>query len=51
MNKFKQGQLVTIISGKDKGKTGKITKVDKKNSKLLIENINIVKKAVKPDQK
>ena len=50
MNKFKKDQLVIVISGRDKGKTGKITHVDTKNYKLLIENINIVKKAVKPDQ-
>ena len=47
MNKFKKDQIVIIITGKDKGKEGKILKVFPKQEKVLIENINVVKKAIK----
>ena len=48
MNKFKKDQSVVIITGKDKGKQGKILKVLPKEKKVLIENLNIVKRAIKP---
>jgi large subunit ribosomal protein L24 len=38
---------VVVISGKDKGKTGTVTRVDTKGKKVLIEGVNIVKKHVK----
>ena len=37
-----------ILSGKDKGKTGKIEKVFPKQMKIQVEKINIAKKHVKP---
>ena len=43
MNKIKKGDQVIVLSGKDKGRQGQVLKV-MKNSKILIENINIVKK-------
>lgn len=46
MNKFKKGDQVTVIAGKDKGKKGTILSV-LANGKLLIEGINTVKKHVK----
>ena len=49
MNKFKKDDLVIVITGKDKGKTGKVVRLDK-NNKVLIENVNIVKKHLKPSQ-
>ena len=39
-----------MIVGKDKGKSGKVIKVDRENSRLFVENINLIKKAVKPNQ-
>lgn len=52
---FRRGDTVLLTYGKDKGKKGKILKVIDKNpkvaSKLIIEGINISKKAVKPSQK
>ena len=49
MNKFKKDDLVIVLTGKDKGKTGKVVKYVK-NDYILIENINIVKKHLKPSQ-
>jgi large subunit ribosomal protein L24 len=38
---------VIVIAGKDKGKTGTVTRVDTKDKKVLIEGVNIVKKHMK----
>ncbi|HAS79988.1 MAG: 50S ribosomal protein L24 [Psychrilyobacter sp.] len=44
------GDTVMVISGSDKGKTGKITKVFTKKGKVLVEGINVVTKHLKPSQ-
>ncbi len=41
--KIKKGDNITIITGKDKGKTGLVLRVFPKLDKVLIENINIKK--------
>ncbi len=43
MKKIKKGDQVIILSGKDKGRSGTVLGV-LKNSKVLVENVNIVKK-------
>ena len=40
---------VIVISGKDKGKTGKVLRVDTKNDKVFVEGLNIVKRHQKPN--
>lgn len=45
--KLKKGDLVKIVSGKDKGKTGKIEKVLSKIEKVLITGINQYKRHLK----
>ncbi len=45
---FKVGDKVVVIAGKDKNKEGKIIKVDRKNNRVVVEGINIVKKHIKP---
>lgn len=47
--KLKVGDKVRVITGKDKGKEGKITHTFKKENKVIVEGINMVKKHVKPD--
>ena len=44
----KTGDTVYVISGKDKGKTGKIVKVFPKKGKVVVEGVNVVKKHLKP---
>ena len=44
---FKTGDKVVVIAGKDKGKEGKIIKTLRNENKVVIENINVVKKHVK----
>ncbi|HBG61012.1 MAG: 50S ribosomal protein L24 [Omnitrophica WOR_2 bacterium GWF2_38_59] len=47
---IKKNDQVFIIAGKDKGKTGKVLKVFPKDSRLIVENINMVKKARRKTQ-
>ena len=53
MNKFlfKTGDQIVIITGKDKGKTGKIIRVDKESGRAAVEGLNVYKKNVKPSKK
>jgi large subunit ribosomal protein L24 len=44
---IKKNDKVKIIAGKDKGKIGKVLKVVAKSSRLIVENINIVKRHAK----
>ena len=46
-----KGQEVKIIAGKYKGQVGKVISVDKKGSRVTIENINVAKRHIKPDKK
>lgn len=45
---IKKGDNVKIISGKDKGKQGKVLKVWPKKKKVIVEGLNLVVKHVKP---
>jgi large subunit ribosomal protein L24 len=44
----KKDDKVKVIAGKDKGKIGKVLKVNRKTSRVLVEKINIVKRHSKP---
>ncbi|MBR7142741.1 MAG: 50S ribosomal protein L24 [Clostridia bacterium] len=44
----KTGDQVIVISGDDKGKTGKVMQVSRKEGKVIVEGANIVTKHVKP---
>lgn len=46
--KIKKGDLVLIISGKWRKKSGKVLKVFPKEGKILVEGVNLVKKHLKP---
>jgi len=47
----KKNDLVMVTTGKDKGKTGKVLRINKKKDRLIVEKVNMVKKHVKPSQK
>ena len=47
--KLKKGDQVVVIAGKDKGKTGTITKVSPSTNKVVVAGINVIKKATKPN--
>lgn len=46
--KVKVGDTVKVIAGADKGKTGKVLKTLKTESRVVVEGIHIVKKHAKP---
>ncbi len=47
--KVKVSDKVKILAGKDKGKEGKVIKTLRKEDKVIVEGINIVKKHIKPN--
>ena len=48
MNRIKKGDEVIVITGKDKGRRGTVMQV-LNDGRVLVENINMVKKAQKPN--
>lgn len=44
----RKGDSIEVLSGKDKGKKGKVLEVSPKEQKVIVEGINIVHKHVKP---
>ena len=46
--RIKKGDLVQILSGKDRGKQGKVLEANPKRRRVVIENLNIVKRHTKP---
>ena len=46
--RIKKGDTVIVLSGKDKGKKGKVLEVVTKHRKLIVERINVAKKHQKP---
>ncbi len=50
MQKLKVNDTVQVLAGKDKGKQGKIKTINYKTNRVLVEGVNMVKKATKPNQ-
>ena len=48
--RIKKNDKVKVLTGKDKGKIGKVLKVVKKSRRVVVENINVVKVHQKPTQ-
>ena len=46
----KKGDLVKVIAGKDKGKEGEVLKSFPNEGKVIVEEINVVKKHIQPSQ-
>jgi large subunit ribosomal protein L24 len=46
--KIRKGDTILILSGKDRGKKGKVMKVFPETNKIIAENMNLVKKHVRP---
>lgn len=45
--KIKRDDQVMVVTGKDKGKTGKVLKIDRNKDRVIVQGLNMVKKAVK----
>ncbi len=48
--KIRKGDMVQIITGKDKGKTGKVMRIDGVKGRVWVERLNMVKRHQKPSQ-
>ena len=48
--KIKKGDMVQIISGNDKGKSGRVIKVFTDKDRIVVEGVNVVKKHSRPSQ-
>ena len=46
--KIRKGDLVQVLSGKDRGKQGRIIEADPRKGRVMVENLNLVKKHRKP---
>ena len=48
--KIKKGDKVIVITGKDKGKVGEVTKAMPKDNKVIVSGVNMAKRHQKPSQ-
>ena len=48
--KIKKGDTVVVLSGKDKGKTGEVTRAMPKDGKVVVSGVNIATRHKKPSQ-
>ncbi len=46
----KKGDIVQVIAGREKGKTGKVLQVIKDENRVIVEKVNMVKRHTKPSQ-
>jgi len=46
--RIRRDDTVRVISGKDRGRTGRVKSVDPKNERVYVEGVNIVKRHIKP---
>jgi len=48
---IKKDDMVEVLTGEDKGKRGRVLRVDRANNKVLVENVNRVYKHLKPNRR
>jgi large subunit ribosomal protein L24 len=48
---LKKDDKVKVIAGKDRGKIGKVLRINRKKTRVLIENVNIIKRHARPSAK
>lgn len=48
--KIKKGDNVVVLSGKDKGKTGKVSSVNPTTRKIVVDGVNVMARHRKPSQ-
>ncbi len=46
--KIRRGDTVVVISGKDRGKTGKVLRVDPSKQRVIVEGLNMIKRHERP---
>lgn len=50
-NRIRKGDVVVVIAGRDRGKSGKVLSVDPGAGKVVVEKLNMIKRHTKPNQK
>jgi large subunit ribosomal protein L24 len=50
-SRIRKGDMVVVIAGRDRGKSGKVLSVDPGVGKVVVEKLNIIKRHTKPNQK
>lgn len=50
-SRIQKGDTVVVISGRERGKSGKVLSVDLGAGKVIVEKLNIIKRHTKPNQK
>lgn len=48
--RIKKGDIVKVITGKDRAKSGKVLQIYGEENRLLVEGVNLMKKHMKPKQ-
>jgi large subunit ribosomal protein L24 len=48
--KIRSGDTVAVISGKDRGKSGRVLRVDPARERVIVEGLNMVKRHTRPSQ-
>lgn len=48
--KVRRGDNVIVISGRDKGKTGEVLRVDRERNRVLVRGVNMMKRHQRPTQ-
>ena len=46
--KIRKNDQVQILAGKDRGKSGRILRIDRDRGRIVVEGLNMVKKAIRP---
>jgi large subunit ribosomal protein L24 len=46
--RIKKDDIVQVISGKQKGKQGKVLKVDREHGRIFVEKVNVIKRHLRP---
>ena len=49
--RIRKGDKVRVITGKDKGKEGKVLAANPEKKRLVVENVNMIKKHTRPTQR
>jgi large subunit ribosomal protein L24 len=50
VDRVRKGDTVVVIAGKEKGKRGKVLRIDHKSNRVVVERVMMVKRHTKPSQ-
>lgn len=50
-SKIRKGDIVVVIAGRERGKSGKVLSVHRAEGKVVVEKLNMIKRHTKPNQK